>query len=146
MKSVLKKCSKCVLKTGSLLRKEVFCKYPSKKYCENIKYDSNSGNYSGCSDRYSRKHRSFCDNKCPKACEEWNYLFELKEKKLLPTSPWDMTSIVNIKRNQILDHFVEHLPEMSFIEFICGFGGLLGMWLGLSALAILHFILQFIEN
>ena len=148
------KCVNCVLKVGSLLRKDVYSKYPSAKYCENLKYETlydkyNSflyGNYSGYKARYSLKHELFSNNKCLKSCEEWIYLYELKEKSEMTFSPWDVNTFVRIKRDHLLDQHIEHLPEMSFIEFICGFGGLLGMWLGLSALAILHFILQLIEN
>ena len=44
------------------------------------------------------------------------------------------------------DTFVEHIPEMTLIGFICNFGGLLGMWLGLSILAIFNNTLNFITR
>ena len=42
-----------------------------------------------------------------------------------------------IVHNKLPDIFLTHIPEVSFIEFICNFGGLLGMWLGFSVWTIL---------
>ncbi len=42
----------------------------------------------------------------------------------------------SIKHNKIPDILITHLPEITFNAFVCNFGGLLGLWLGLSVFAI----------
>jgi hypothetical protein len=37
-------------------------------------------------------------------------------------------------RKDIADVIYYHTAEMQFVEFVCYFGGLLGLWLGISAL------------
>ena len=39
---------------------------------------------------------------------------------------------IQILHSDFPDVFVKHIPEMSLSSFLCNFGGLLGMWLGLS--------------
>ena len=41
-----------------------------------------------------------------------------------------------IKHSKIPDVLITHLPEITFNAFVCNFGGLLGLWLGLSVFAI----------
>ena len=51
-----------------------------------------------------------------------------------------------IQHNQLPDVLVRHMPEMSFISFVSNFGGLLGMWLGLSVLIIFDNIFSFTKR
>ena len=46
-----------------------------------------------------------------------------------------------VKNNEITDVLIKYIPETSLISFVCNFGGLLGMWLGLSIMAIFNDIL-----
>ena len=41
---------------------------------------------------------------------------------------------------------MEHIPEMDLIGFLCNFGGLLGMWLGMSLFGMFHDILNLITK
>ena len=45
---------------------------------------------------------------------------------------------MRIKRKDIADVTYEHTAEMIFVEFVCYFGGLLGLWLGVSILDVYH--------
>ena len=48
------------------------------------------------------------------------------------------------------DIFIRSVPEITFIQFVCSFGGLMGMWLGISILVIFDdickIIILFISN
>ena len=46
--------------------------------------------------------------------------------------------ILNIVHGQMPDIFIKYIPEITLMGFICNFGGLLGMWLGLSLFTIFH--------
>jgi len=45
---------------------------------------------------------------------------------------------VNVIRKDMADVTYEHTAEMIFVEFVCYFGGLLGLWLGVSILDMYH--------
>ena len=51
-------------------------------------------------------------------------------------------SDVIMEHNQMPDILIKYIPETSFISFACYFGGLLGMWLGLSLLTIIQEFLK----
>ena len=48
--------------------------------------------------------------------------------------------------NKYPDILITHLPEMPLIELICNFGGLLGMWLGISILSSCGDMLSLIKK
>ena len=48
---------------------------------------------------------------------------------------------VYVEHNEMPDVLVKYIPETSLISFVCNFGGLLGMWLGLSIITIFNDIL-----
>ena len=50
--------------------------------------------------------------------------------------------LLDITHNHIPDQTIEHSPKMLFEEITGTVGGLMGMWLGLSALAIFNYILH----
>ena len=41
---------------------------------------------------------------------------------------------------------INHLPEMTFISLLCNFGGLVGMWLGVSVLSTLEDVIDLTKN
>ena len=48
------------------------------------------------------------------------------------------SSDVIMEHNTMPDILIKYIPESSLISFACNFGGLLGMWLGLSFLSIIE--------
>ena len=45
---------------------------------------------------------------------------------------------LKFRHNQMPDLTIRHIPEMPLLTFICNFGGILGMWLGVSFVDILN--------
>src|SRR5882724_3279117 len=43
-------------------------------------------------------------------------------------------SSVTVMLGRVADQLIEHIPEIAFISFVSNFGGLLGMWLGMSCM------------
>jgi len=43
------------------------------------------------------------------------------------------------------DQLLSYRPLMSWIELVSNFGGLLGMWLGFSALFIVEYVMKLIK-
>ena len=51
---------------------------------------------------------------------------------------------IKIYHRSLPDTIIKHIPEISFTAYIAQLGGLAGMWLGLSAIAIYDNLIQFI--
>ena len=75
-----------------------------------------------------------CSEKCKPDCNSKQFLTEVKV--IGSEKPWVHWAKVEIQHNSIPDIIVRHSLEMTFMSFICNFGGLLGMWLGFSVLSI----------
>ena len=94
--------------------------------------------FSNCNmERSSKETMLFCQNYCHKECHDSYYSYtidmlnEIKDKEDDDTDDWMYTEFT-IEHNDIPDLFIRHFAEMSFITFVSNFGGLIGMWLGLS--------------
>ena len=106
---------------------EQFLKNNKEYICNNYNVDSGR-----CSKSAMLYFNNQCEHKCPRTCVEQLFKFTLdtyfsylgKYTKVL----------IGIKHDNSPDHIIVHIPEMYFIEFISNLGGLLGMWLGMSAL------------
>ncbi len=139
------KSSHCVHRTADLIRKEMFERNKFEKFCPiyNIYGKDYDQSY-----YYVAKNiheiRSICEEKFHNECYKQFFDFDVKKKTKLPFSPWDKRTLVYITHNHLPDQVIEHLPEMTFISFVANFGGLLGIWLGLSAIAIFDFIIKFL--
>ena len=78
-----------------------------------------------------------CENFCKLECNENNYHIDIER--------FERSSLDNeflIRHSEFPDIFVQFIPEMNLISFICNFGGLLGMWLGLTLFGIFNGILK----
>ena len=83
-----------------------------------------------------------CNKDCPLQCEHRHYTYQ----------KWDVSqdnrsgneTHVLIVHNLAPDRFTEHSPKMTFIDFASAFGGLMGIWMGLSALAIFKYLFKLV--
>ena len=92
--------------------------------CENnLKYYSN----------VTEDVMKLCKNNCPIECH-FTYYFTTIDK-----SKQKYAELVMVfKHSSMPDIFVRHIPEMPLMTFICNFGGLLGMWLGVAFIDIVQ--------
>ena len=75
--------------------------------------------------------------KCKEECYQEHYLWEKKvnrQYKDLNMSSNNRIK-VDVRPSNLPTVIIDHLPEMTFLSVLCNFGGLVGMWLGVSVLA-----------
>ena len=80
--------------------------------------------------------RTECISKCRLDCTFKYYDWQAQIMDLSFKDEWCKWATVMIKHNGSPDILVKHMPEIQFISFISNFGGLLGMWLGISVVMI----------
>ncbi|CAG2110537.1 unnamed protein product [Medioppia subpectinata] len=99
-----------------------------------------------CYRRHSSRLNNECELKCPQECTNRYYNYNVKASDTIESdSPWTKQTHIRLAHNQMPHQITEHIPEISFVQFIGTFGGLLGMWVGLSALAVLDFAFDYIK-
>ena len=79
---------------------------------------------------------SICSKVCPNECDFTYYSTTLNNVRPVDGS----NNIIFIQHNEMPDILIVHIPDIGFISFVCNFGGLLGMWLGVSFLSIIDLI------
>ena len=72
-----------------------------------------------------------CEKVCKVECNFKYYPLETLKIK-------GENTILNIVHGQLPDIFIKYIPEITLMGFICNFGGLLGMWLGLSLFTLFN--------
>ena len=100
-------------------------------------------NLSECtvSDEIHYESLKSCEDQCHKECHFSYYSFtisKLTEGKMYQAS-------LKIYHNEMPDITIRYIPEMPLLTFICNFGGILGMWLGLSFYTIFEDIWKIIN-
>ena len=87
-----------------------------------------------------------CMQKCKQDCSLENYVFDssIGRDQMIKYELERRASVI-IRHKQIPDIYIKHIPETTFISFISNFGGLLGMWLGISVIMIFENIFQLIK-
>ena len=121
----------CLYERGTLWTMDDFYHSQNVKPCQ---YD-NDYCYAGIF-----KFKSKCQSNCDMKCVNRYYNYEVKTS--INYEKIQNFTYIYINHNQMPDQITEHIPEMTFIQFASNFGGLLGMWMGLSFLAILKFSLK----
>ena len=93
-----------------------------------------------------KKMMSECSSQCQKECDFKYYSYTITRLE----NSEDTQTRIHILHNDMPDIFIQYIPEITFTSFACNFGGLLGMWLGVSFLSIVgHFkslIFKFINK
>ena len=82
-----------------------------------------------------------CEKMCKPECYQIYYPFELDV-----SDSGAQKGFIIIMHGQYPDIFVEHIPKMSLICFICNFGSLLALWLGFSLFGIFNDIFTLISK
>ena len=77
-----------------------------------------------------------CMTRCKPSCQTSYFIYDIDYQYNYEISPLLKFTRINIQHNYMPDIHLRHLPEVTLISFISNFGGLLGMWLGLSVLII----------
>ena len=93
-----------------------------------------------CSDYYKTKQDSLvnCSKQCKLNC---NYkYYPAKIHRLIEIEDFSSSDVI-MEHNTMPDILIKYIPETSLISYACNFGGLLGMWLGLSFLQIVEDII-----
>jgi hypothetical protein len=100
------------------------------KFCSDIDFENNT-----------RRIRILRDlrRKCRKACHE--EIFEIWYSN--QETKFNTLYLTNLNSNYIV---FENNPEMTFILYLVNFGGLLGLWHGLSIKDLKNFIFKFINK
>lgn len=92
-----------------------------------------------CSYENIYRIHSFCENRCPKDCYQTIYK---QDSEKGPIASYFNTFYMQISHLKSGDLMIKYKPVMRFIEVVSDFGGLLGMWLGLSASALFDLIIK----
>ena len=129
----------CLEKTNLVWRRESF-----NNNREDIEVCESISDISRCHRNAMNEISTNCEVKCQSECDNrfYNYNFFLQTSRIWNKTLEKSITRVEIFHNQMPDQIIENIPEMTFISFAANFGGLLGMWLGLSALALLHYFIK----
>ena len=84
-------------------------------------------------DQESFSIKQDCEKMCKVECNFKYYSNEINSRK-----GQNLKKVISILHSEYPDIFVKHIPELNLIGFLCNFGGLLGMWLGLSLFSIFN--------
>lgn len=95
-----------------------------------------------CFERNLNRVNRECQVTCQVECDNRFYNYNVKTNNKLENAK--LFTLLTIEHNQLPDQITEHMEEMSLIQFIASFGGLTGMWLGLSVVVIPQYFLRFV--
>ena len=100
-----------------------------------IFFEKSNLNLSKCSIGIEIYHEilEFCFHQCNKECDITYYSFTIDKLYEIDIYKTEFT----FHQSHMPDLTIRHIPEMSLLTFYCNFGGILGMWLGLSFNSIL---------
>ena len=84
-------------------------------------------------------HKRPCTNDCKDKCDfkyyQYDHFVVWKQPPQEAYAPrWPPN--IDMAHHRMPDLHLNHLPQITFTSLVCNFGGLFGMWLGLSFLII----------
>ena len=89
------------------------------------------------------KLETVCKTRCRNNCQDTFYDFTIGCIR-----SWSFAQnnsvVLTLQHSPLPDRIIIHRPVMSWIELVSNFGGLLGMWLGLSIAFLLDYLIMFI--
>ena len=77
-----------------------------------------------------------CEDQCHQDCHFTYYSYTVSKSEEIKIAQ----SILRFRHNEMPDLTIRHIAEMPLLTFICNFGGILGMWLGVSFFRIFEII------
>ena len=90
--------------------------------------------------------KSECMQQCKQDCSFAYFLYDINIGREIESNDYHRESLFYINSKQIPDIYIKHIPETTFISFISNFGGLLGMWLGISVIMIFENIFNLFKQ
>ena len=126
-----------------LIRRENLFNFSSTPYCHHMKF--NHGHLMSMTNAMY-KFEIRCNSLCKENCHDIFYDFDLDKVNRLSSDLKNGPDqfIINIQHNRFPDQIITHRPIMSWIGLVSNFGGLLGMWLGLSIAFVFDHIFRLI--
>ena len=99
-------------------------------------FEQSNLNFSRCNIeiKYRNEISELCYDKCHKECHVDYYSITINKISEFDT----FQAALTFKHNSMPDLTIRHIPEMPFLTFICNFGGILGMWVGVAFVDILN--------
>ena len=94
-------------------------------------------------------NREACTIKCSDACYQAYFLLDSKQTYRNTNVSTMMLSnrvVLTLIPNSMPNVVINHLAEMTILSLFCNFGGLVGMWLGISVLATLNNLIHLTKN
>ena len=116
-----------IFQSWFLLRKEVL---------SHVKNFSNSPRVFQFNNPLNKRYgmKKYCNDKCRKDCIFTYYSTNTKLDQINTKGDFD----IFILHNNLPDIIITYLPQVTFLTLVCDFGGLLGMWLGISILVMIE--------
>ena len=95
---------------------------------------------------FYRKRNSVM-NTCKLQCEQdcisrYYFVNERSSVNLTTYRNWDKKALIYVLDSKMPDQVTEHTEDMSFIDFFGTFGGTVGVWLGLSVVALFDYLIK----
>ena len=119
--------------TGSLLRKKL------------LEQNTNELKYLDINKIYCVDNISDVDNLCQQKCKpdciyRYYSTTHTQEEERIGDNYGELWFMFLIKHNSLPDVSITYLPQTTFLSLVCNFGGILGMWLGLSFINIINML------